>query len=133
MSRITRASSSLSVAKGRLEENMNLLLNEVSALVTKDMEKVEVLNAFFVLVFTPKHNPMYQYRLGADLLQSSLVEKDLWVLVDNKLSISQQCALVTNKALVSWSALGRVVSEICCSKKEIPIHVAFGISASYQI
>ena len=41
---------------------------------------------------------MHQYRLGADLLQRSSAEKDLTVLKDNRLTMSQQCALVAKKA-----------------------------------
>ncbi|RMC02903.1 hypothetical protein DUI87_20096 [Hirundo rustica rustica] len=38
-----------------------------------------------------RSNSEHLYRLGADLLESSSVGKDLGVLVDNELSLSQQC------------------------------------------
>ncbi|CAM4555088.1 unnamed protein product [Lepidochelys kempii] len=45
-----------------------------------------------------RKNPMHRYRLGTEWLGRSSEEKDLWVTVDEKLDMTQQCALVAKAA-----------------------------------
>ena len=69
-----------------------------------NMEKCNVLHLGRI-------NPTHQYVLGATRLKSSFAGKDLGVLADTRLNVSQQWALAAKKATlkVSWAALDRVL------------------------
>ncbi|KAJ7422114.1 hypothetical protein BTVI_15419 [Pitangus sulphuratus] len=54
-------------------------------------------------------NPLYQYRLGANLMESSSGKKDLEVLVENKLSMTSSVPWGTKRPVVSWDVLGRAL------------------------
>ncbi|GAB0203599.1 hypothetical protein GRJ2_002825500 [Grus japonensis] len=63
-----------------------------------------------------KNNPRHQYRLEVDLLGSSSAGKDLGVLVDNKLCMSQQCAVVAKKAN---GTLGCIQKSVASRSREV--------------
>lgn len=49
------------------------------------------------ILHVAKHNPEVQHRLGWTCLRSSSVERDLGVLVNKQLHVSEQCAVMAKK------------------------------------
>ena len=71
---------------------------------------------------------MPQYRLGADLLERSSAEKDLGILVGNRLAVSQQYALVAKK---DSGILGCIKKSVLSRLREVILPVYFTLMSQH--
>ncbi|KAK4831171.1 hypothetical protein QYF61_015641 [Mycteria americana] len=65
-----------------------------------------------------RSNTGHKYKLGEEWLESSLAERDLGVLVDSRLNMSQQCALAAKRAN---QILGCIKHSVTSRSKEVTL------------
>ena len=64
-----------------------------------------------VVLHLGNRNVINKYRMGITWLDSSTCERDLGILVDNKLNMSQQCDMAAKKANVILDCIAKSIES----------------------
>ncbi|GAB0190629.1 cAMP-dependent protein kinase inhibitor alpha [Grus japonensis] len=75
-------------------------------------------------------NPKHVYRVGEEWIESSPEEKDLGVLIDEKLNISRQCALAAQKANC---VLGCIKRSVTSRSREVILPLYSALMRPHQV
>jgi len=82
-----------------------------------DLDRLETWAERNLMKFSKgKCRVLHQHRLGEDPLESSAAERDLGILVDDRLTISKQCALAAKKAS---GILGCIKRSVASRSREV--------------